>query len=54
VPARWRLPLATVSAVIGGLVMGYARVAYGVHFPTDVLGGLLLGVAWFAATALLV
>ena len=54
VPARWRLPLATVSAVISGLVMGYARVAYGVHFPTDVLGGLLIGVAWFAATAALV
>ena len=53
VPARWRLPLATAGAVIGGLVMGYARVAYGVHFPTDVLGGLLLGVAWFAATAIL-
>lgn len=54
VPTRWRLPLATLSAVIGGLVMGYARVAFGVHFPSDVLGGLLLGVAWFAATAALV
>jgi len=53
VPARWRLPLATASAVIGGLLMGYARVAFGVHFPSDVLGGLLVGVAWFAATAAL-
>src|SRR5690349_21116428 len=53
VPARWRLPLATISAVIGGLLMGYARVAFGVHFPSDVLGGLLVGVAWFAFTAAL-
>ena len=51
VPARWRLPLATVGAIVAGMVMGYARVAYGVHFPLDVLGGMLLGVAWFAATA---
>ncbi len=54
VPARWRLPAAIVSAVIGGLVMGYARVALGVHFPTDTLGGLLLGICWFALTAALV
>jgi membrane-associated phospholipid phosphatase len=54
VPARWRLPLAAVSAVVGGALMAYARVALGVHFPTDTLGGLLLGVAWFAATAALI
>ena len=54
VPVRWRLPAATVSAVIGGLMMGYARVAFGVHFPSDVLGGLLIGVAWFAASAALI
>ena len=54
VPARWRLPAAIVSAVVGGLVMAYARVALGVHFPTDTLGGLLLGICWFALTAALV
>ena len=51
VPVRWRLPGAIVSAVVGGLVMAYARVALGVHFPTDTLGALLLGICWFALTA---
>jgi undecaprenyl-diphosphatase len=53
VPARWRLPAAIVSALIGGLVMAYARIALGVHFPSDTLGGLLVGICWFALTALL-
>jgi membrane-associated phospholipid phosphatase len=54
VPARWRLPAATIGAIIGGLAMAYARISLGVHFPTDTLGGILLGVAWFAATAALI
>jgi undecaprenyl-diphosphatase len=54
VPARWRLPVAAVGAVIGGLTMGYARVALGVHFPTDVIAGMLLGVAWLGITAALI
>lgn len=53
-PPRFRLPLAIVLASVAGLAMGYARVALGVHWPTDVLGGLLLGLAWFAFTAWLV
>jgi len=54
VPARWRLPAAAAGAVIGGLTMGYARVSLGVHFPTDAIGAVLLGVAWFAATTALI
>jgi membrane-associated phospholipid phosphatase len=53
-PPRFRLPLAVGLASFAGVAMGYARVALGVHWPTDVLGGLLLGLAWFAFIAWLV
>lgn len=50
-PARWRLQAALGTGVAAGLVMGYARVALNVHWPTDALGGLLLGLGWLAVTA---
>lgn len=49
-----RLRLAVACAVGAGLIMGYARVALGVHWPTDALGGVLLGLGWFAGSAWLV
>lgn len=52
-PSAARLRLALAAAVVAGIVMGFARVSLGVHWPTDALGGLLLGIAWFALTALL-
>lgn len=52
-PERWRLGGALAAALVAGALMGYSRVALGVHWPTDVLGGLLLGIAWFSGTAYL-
>lgn len=53
-PAAIRLRVALAAAALAALAMGYARVSLGVHWPTDTLGGALLGVAWFAATAAIV
>jgi undecaprenyl-diphosphatase len=50
-PARLRLPLAVLGGALAGAVMGFARVSLGVHWPTDVIGGTLLGLAWFSITA---
>jgi membrane-associated phospholipid phosphatase len=50
-PPRWRLPLAVAGGVIAGVVMGFARVSLGVHWPTDTFGGMLLGLGWFGVTA---
>jgi membrane-associated phospholipid phosphatase len=52
-PVRLRFRLAVGAGVAAWLVMGYARVSLGVHWPTDTVGGALLGVAWFGLTAAL-
>jgi len=53
-PARLRLPLSVLGGALAGALMGYARVSLGVHWPTDVIGGTLLGLGWFAVTAALI
>ena len=45
-----RLWLVSVGAFLGALVIGFSRVASGVHFPIDILAGLVFGVG--IATAL--
>jgi undecaprenyl-diphosphatase len=56
---RSRLPLAVRrSAVVAGVTLpfliGLSRIALGVHYPTDVLGGWLAGIALVALAATLI
>ena len=41
-PTRWRWPMIAV-AVVFSVAMGVSRVYLGVHWPSDVVGGLALG-----------
>lgn len=47
---RFRATVAVVAAVLV-LAIGLSRVALGVHFATDVLGGFAAGFVWAVATA---
>ncbi|MFB9239886.1 phosphatase PAP2 family protein [Plantactinospora siamensis] len=47
---RWRKPAIALVALIV-LLIGLSRIALGVHFVSDVLGGWLLGAAWLGVSA---
>ncbi|MDY6998911.1 MAG: phosphatase PAP2 family protein [Actinomycetota bacterium] len=42
-PVRWHRPIVAATSALVALI-GVTRIALGVHFPSDVLGGWLLGV----------
>lgn len=46
----WRR-IAATFAVLMVVAIGFSRIALGVHYVSDVVGGLLLGAAWVAAMA---
>ena len=56
--ASWLVPrlrlLFTTTAVLVAGAVGLSRVYLGVHWPTDVLGGWSLGIAWLALGLLLI
>ena len=41
--------LGTVALFLGVLVIALSRLILGVHYPTDILGSILLGTAWMSA-----
>jgi membrane-associated phospholipid phosphatase len=47
---RWRR-VALGVAVLMVLAIGFSRIALGVHYASDVVGGYVLGAAWVAAMA---
>jgi membrane-associated phospholipid phosphatase len=49
IPKAWRKPIWVVAAVVI-VAIGFSRLALGVHYISDVLGGYLLGAAWLAAS----
>ncbi len=51
--SRWRLPV----LIVGGLfvlAIGWTRLYLGVHFPSDILAGWMVSVAWAVGVSLLI
>jgi len=48
--ARRRRAAVIEAAMVLVLVIGFSRLALGVHYVSDVLGGYVLGLAWLTAS----
>ena len=48
VPSRWRIP-AALAAIPAIVLIGASRVTLGAHWPSDVIGGWVLGALWLAS-----
>jgi undecaprenyl-diphosphatase len=48
--ARWRRLVYVVTALLV-LSIGISRIYRGMHYPSDVIGGVLLGALWLTATS---
>jgi membrane-associated phospholipid phosphatase len=49
--ALWLRTLATAAAVLVPVVVAMSRMYRGMHYPTDVIAGALLGCCWLAVTS---
>lgn len=49
VPSAWGRALVLVCGVAMIVLIGVSRIYLGVHYPSDVVGGLLISGAWLAA-----
>lgn len=47
----WERALAWGLLLVGSLIIGVGRVRIGAHYPSDILGGMVLGALWLAGAA---
>lgn len=47
----WERALAWALLIAGSAILGVGRVRIGAHYPSDIVGGLLLGALWLAGAA---
>ncbi len=49
-PTRWRYPV-LISGIIYMFVIAFTRLYLGVHYPTDIIAGWLMAIAWVLIVA---
>jgi undecaprenyl-diphosphatase len=51
--SRWRLPVAVIGGVFV-LTIGWTRLYLGVHYPSDILAGWMVSIAWAIGVSLMI